>query len=563
MTLDGLTLRVIADELSRLKDAKIEKIYQPVRDDIVLLLHTKEGKKRLTLSAGGGDCRMVLTSSQPKNPVKAPNFCMLLRKYISGGRIEEVRQLGFERVAAIVISAKDELGVSSRFGLVCEIMGKYSNIMLVRNGVILDSIHRVPLDMSSVRQVLPGMKYTLFPMDKLDPLEAPESELKKAVMSGKIMPFVQGVSDKTEREIFARALGREVSGPLSEEDAAKTASEIKAFFTEATEHPRPVLQSRGGKPYFYSPLPFITQPEEERTFFDTMNEAVDAFFSERQAAHNLETAKSGVGRLLKRQTSKTAKKLSIQTDALLSKEKSEKFRLYGELLSANIYKIKRGDASAQVYNYYSGEEISVPLDPALSPSANAESYFKKSSKLKTAAAMAKKRCEELSAELDFLEELEYELNSAQSPEDVEEVRLDMIKFGYIENTSKKKAERTDPLERPMHFVTSDGFKVFAGRNNRQNDALTFHAAGPEDIWFHVKNAPGSHVILFLEGKAPTDTAIEEAAEIAAAHSSARGAKAEVDYTAVKNVWKRNGAKPGMVLFKAQKTIVADGSKQRN
>lgn len=556
MTLDGLTLRVIVDELSRLKDAKIEKIYQPARDDIVLLLHTKEGKKRLVLSASGGDCRIVLTSAQMKNPEKAPNFCMLLRKYISGGRIECAEQLGFERVAAIVISAKDELGVISEYRLICEIMGKYSNIILVRDGMILDSIHRVPPDMSSVRQVLPGMKYTLFPMDKKDPLTADEEDIAGQVACGKLMPFVQGVSDKTEREIFMRAVGKEKPGALTEEQAKKTAAEIKAFFKEATESPRPVIQTDGGKPYFYSPLPFITMPEEGRTSYPTMNEAVDAFFTVRQNAQMLESKKNEIGRLLKRQKNKTAKKLSIQTDALLSEEKSEKLRLHGELLSANIYMIKRGDPSAEVLNYYTNENIVIPLDPALSPSANVTALFKKSSKLKTAAAMAKKKCEELSAELEFLEELEYELDAAACPEDAEEVRLDMIKFGYLEQASKKKVVRTDPLERPMHFVTSDGFNVFAGRNNRQNDALTFHAAGAEDIWFHVKNAPGSHVILFLEGKEPTDRAIEEAAAIAAEHSRAKGAKTEVDYTAVKNVWKKNGAKPGMVLFKAQKTIVA-------
>ena len=558
MTLDGLSLRLIVNELGALKDSKIEKIYQPAKDDITLLLHTKNGKKRLLISASGGDCRLNLSEAQTKNPDKAPNFCMLLRKYIMGGRIEGVEQVGFERVASIVISARDEIGVVSEYRLIAEIMGKYSNIILTRNGVILDSIHRVPPDMSSVRQVLPGMKYTLFPMDKLDPVCADTEMIAEKISSGRIMPFVAGVSDMTEKEIFLRTLGREKPGMLSEAEALAAANGLKKFFEDALSSPNPAVQSRNGKPYFYSPLPFFTQSEEGRKYYPTMNEAVDAFFTVRGNAHALEMKKNVLKRVLKRSITKAAKKLSIQTDALNSKEKSEKLRLFGELLSANIYMIKRGADKACVLNYYTNENIEIPLDPALSPSANVDAYFKKSSKLKTAAAMAKTRCEELSKELEYLEELDYELDKAKTLADAEEVRLDLIRFGYLEQTDKKKILRTDPLESPMQFVTSDGFTVLAGRNNRQNDALTFHAAGAEDMWFHVKGAPGSHVILFLKGKEPTDTAIEQAAAIAAKNSSVKGAKCEVDYTRVKYIWKANGAKPGMVLFKNQKTVIANG-----
>lgn len=557
MTLDGITLCVLTEELQSLCGSRIEKIYQPERDEIVLLLHTQSGKKRLVLSANGAECRVHLTTAARPNPEKAPNFCMLLRKYISGGRITAIEQVGLERIVNFDIIARDELGVECALRLVIEIMGKYSNIILTREDKVIDSIHRVPLDMSSVRQVLPGIRYELPPMDKFDPRTLSEKSLADVVKNGRLMQNLQGICKASEQEIFARRFGGERSGMLSEAQGERLAAGVKEFLADMIQKKRPCIQMENGMPYFYSAAPYVTQPEENRKYFDSMNEAVDAFYTMQQNARLLESRRNQMKKVLKKHMGRVGKKLAMQTEALTGKDCAEKMRVFGELISANLYQIGRGAEQAEVYNYYTDENIVIPLNRAISPSANAEAYFKKANKLKTAAALAKDRCEEFSAELAYLESLEYTLDAAETPEDVEEVRLDLEKYGYLPQPQGKKVRRTDPLERPMHFVTGDGFQVFAGRNNRQNDALTFRAAGPEDLWFHAKGMPGSHVILFLEGKEPTEQAIEECAKFAALHSKAKGVKAEVDYTRVKNVWKANGAKPGMVLFKAQHTVVVE------
>ncbi len=557
MTLDGITLKAIVEELKTIENARIEKIYQPFKDEITLLLHTGDGKKRLYMSASGSDPRLHITDAQPKNPDKAPNFCMLLRKYITGGRIIKTEQVGLERVVKMTVSAKDEIGVVSEFCLVCEIMGKYSNIMLTKDGKVIDSIHRVPPDMSSVRCVLPGLPYELPPMDKLDPLTEDASVLAARLAGGRICASVQGISAQAEREILFRAFGTDSRDMLTDADALKLAQTVKEFVWAMLYDKKPVMQSKDGVPFFYSPAPYLTMPAEGRTYYETVNGVVDAYYSTVAYAKQLESRRGVLKKQLKKYAVRIGKKLATQNEALAGREKAEKLRTCGELLSANIYSIKRGSASAEVYNYYTDANESIPLDPALSPSANVDAYFKKASKLKTAAALADKRVSELTAESEYIETLEYDLDSAVTLEDAEEVRLDMLKYGYIaeEQSKKKKTVRTDPLEKPVFFTTSDGFKVFAGRNNRQNDALTMHAARPEDIWLHAKGVPGSHVILVTDGREPTETAIEEAARAAAEHSGAKGAKTQVDYTQVKNVWKANGARPGMVLYKAQKTIV--------
>ena len=561
MTIDGITLRAVVEELQMLVGAKIEKIYQPEREEIVLLLHTKQGKRRLVINAGGSECRLHLTNVVRQNPEKAPNFCMLLRKYIASARILRIEQEGLERIVRIWMTARDEIGVENELCLVCEIMGKYSNVMLLKEDKILDSMHRVPLDVSSVRQVLPGMPYQLPPLNKKNPLTVDEETLRQSVAGGKLMQNLQGISKQAEREIFYRCFSQEEVPHLLGSERAETetlAVQTRAFIEEQLQKKRPCVQKDRGMPFFFSAAPYQTMPEEGREYYNTVNEAVDASYCLRQSARLLEEKRSALKKHMRRHIARVGKKLALQTESLHGKEESEKYRVFGELISANIYQIKRGAEEVELYNYYTDLPEKIKLDPALPASANAEAYFKKANKRKTAAALAKERCEQYSAELAFLENLEYDLLSATTQEDVEEVRLDMIKYGYLPKPQNaKRLRRVDPLEHPMHFVTSDGFRVFAGRNNRQNDALTFHVAGGEDIWFHAKGVPGSHVILFLEGREPTDLAIEECAKIAATHSRAAGGKAEVDYTRVKNVWKANGAKPGMVLFKAQKTIVVD------
>ena len=562
MTLDGITRGALVRELQCLQDAKIEKIYQPEREELVFLLHTSLGKKRLLLSAAGGDCRLHLTETVKPNPDKAPNFCMLLRKYLTGGRIQTVRQLGLERVVHLGISAKDEMGIPVTFTLVAEIMGKYSNIILMgENGRILDSIRRVSFDVSRVRQVLPGMAYEAPPLLKHNPLEGSLVSLADVLKNGRVpeclVKRIEGMSYPAAEEVVWRAFGERIPDCLGERDAMTLAEEVRCFVKEAVEHPQPCLQrNMDGLPVFYSPLPFHAYPKEGRMSFAQVNEMLDSFYAQRSFLATLNSRKNALAKELKKHRARVEKKLKIQLETLAAAEKSDKYQLYGELLTANIHLVKRGQTEVEVTNYYTGHPIRIPLEPALSPSANAAKYFKRLNKLKNAAGIAKKQKETYEAELSYIESLEYTLTAAEQLEEVQEVKLDMIKYGYYPDTpQKKKIRREDPLAQPKQFRSSDGATILAGRNGRSNDALTLHLAGDQDIWFHARNMPGSHVILFTKGKQPTETAIWEAAVVAATLSKGKHAgKVEVDYTPRANVWKAKGARPGMVLYEGHQSI---------
>ena len=558
MTLDGLTLSAILKELAFLKGAKIEKVQQPQRDEVLLILHTEEGKKQLVLSASAGDCRVHLTEERRQNPPMAPNFCMFLRKYIGGGRIEAISQPGLERIAAIEILAKDEMGVPARYTLVAEIMGKHSNIMLLdENRRIMESLKHISFDVSRVRQVLPGMTYEFPPTDKADPARA-SLETLADVLRGKTPPRcicerIQGISPQVAEEILAESgLAAE---PLGEDRARRLAAEVKEFITLA--HMRPCIQkNQDGLPVFYSVAPFAAYAEEGRVYFDTMNQALDGYYTIRRELAALNARRAALSKLVGKHIGRVAKKLKIQLDTLAAAEKKEKYQVYGELITANLYQIKRGAKWAEVLNYYTNEPVRIPMDEALSPSQNAARYFKRFNKLKTAAVIAKKQAEDYQAELAFLEEEEYAISAAETTEELADIQAELARYGYAEAAQQKgKPRRTDPLSTFRRFVSQDGFTILAGRNSRSNDVLTMKVAGTEDIWFHGRNMPGSHVVLFTEGREPTDQALVEAATIAATLSKGKNAgKVDIDYTKRANVWKANGAKPGMVLYEGHKTL---------
>ena len=562
MTLDGLTLRGIAEELQSLVGAKIEKIHQPEREELLLLLHTQSGKKRLLLSAAGGDSRLHLTEHPKSNPLQAPNFCMLLRKYIGGGRILSIAQPGLERIVRIAIEAKDEMGVLQQFTLVIEIMGKYSNIMLLNGSdVILDSIRHVSFDMSRVRQVLPGMAYVPPEMEKLNPLSASAKSIADVLGRGELpdcLPrSIEGISFQTAQEILARRYHGAAPSLLSEAQAEKLAEFLLDFIRSSLSHPSPCLQKNAeGMPVFFSIVPYdATFSKKGRLSFPTVNSLVDGYFHLRSTAARMQARRGALQKVLRQHIVRVEKKLKIQRETLAAGARSDTFRLYGELITANIYQIPRGAKEVTLTNYYTGEPLRVPLDVALSPSANAAKYFKKVGKLKNGALIAAQKEKEYAAELAYLEELEYNAAAAQTIEDLQEVRGELIKYGYLSAEPREKIKRSDPLASPLKFKTSDGFTVLAGRNSRQNDALTLRIAGGDDIWLHSKNLPGSHVILFTGGNPPTDTALLEAAAIAATLCRGKNAgKVDIDYCPRSHVWKANGARPGMVLYEGYHTL---------
>lgn len=555
MTLDGLTICALVTELAPLiLGAKIEKINMPQKDEILLLLHTKEGKRRLLLSASASDPRLHLTEQQKPNPERAFNFCMFLRKYLSGGRIEGICQVGLERVVQISISAKDEMGIACSYLLSLEIMGKYSNLILVhQNGKIMDSIKHISVDTSSKRQVLPGVRYALPPMKKRNPLASTPLQIAEAIaqkhMPGVLVEELEGISPQTAEQLCAQYF----SNPpalLPKDQAEAFGAFIHSYLKKILAGPSPcVQQNMAGVPVFLSLVPYLAYSEKGRLFFQSANQAVDYYYAKRDLLQKLEQERGRLFRVLRKNISRVEKKLKIQLETVQAAGKAEQLRLYGELISANIYQLKRGMKTAQLLNYYTGEQASIPLDVSLSPSANAAKYFKRANKLKNGLAIAQKQAAQYQKELAYLQELEYGAEAAQDLADLQEVRAELVRYGYLTLEPREKLTRSDPLEKPMEFELSSGSKVLAGRNSRQNDALTLHVAGEADYWFHAKNQPGSHVILFTEGKELKDQDVIEAATIAATYcKGSRAGKVEIDYAPRKNVWKPNGARPGMVTY---------------
>ena len=563
MSLDGLTLNSIISELQSLIEARIEKIYQPAADELLFMLHTKYGRQRLVISASASDARIHITSHPGTNPDKAPNFCMLLRKYLGSGKIQYIRQDGLDRVVRMGISSKDELGILRTFELVTEIMGRYSNIILINEeGMVIDSIKHVSLDTSSKRQVLPGIRYSSPPTEKADPLDSDEEELGK-LLAGARLPkdlyrILDGLSPQTSEELTYRIFGAE-SADIDENNCVMFAAALRKELLQMLSHREPCIQSdQDGKPVFYSIVPYHQYPEKTRSYLTSSNSMLDEFYYRRTALEEFRKEKSALDKILRKNTAKLEKRISIYMESMNGEDRIKDNLLMGELLSANLYRIKRGASYADVTDYYTGEEKRIPLDPAVSPSQNVNRFFRKAQKLKNAMKISREYYEKEKPELDYLYSLSYDLDRSEDMEDLSEIRNELIRYGYMETRKKEKQKNIDPLSRPLVFRTTDGMRIMAGRNSRQNDSLTMRVAEDEDVWFHVKSSQGSHVILFTGGNAPSERDIFEAAVIAATNSGSKNSsKVEIDYTERKNVWKANGAKPGMVLYRKYHTIIVD------
>lgn len=563
MTLDGITLNVIVKELSVLQGAKIEKIYQPERDEIVLLLHTTQGKKRLVLSANANDCRMHLTHFQKENPKQAPPFCMLLRKYLTSGRIAGITQAGFERIVEIALDTKDEMGIARCLKLMVEIMGRYSNIILIdETGRVLDSLKHVAFDVSSIRQILPGMQYELPPMHKYDPTEASIQTLADVLYQGtkpleaRLLDKIQGMSGAAAEEILYRRFGTEIPKDISVSRAESVAASIKTFYEEALTAPNPTMQmDMQGKPVFYSVLPYGTYASALCETFETANTLVDAYYQRRADIFKLEQSKQGLQKIVKKHLTRLQKKAKIQLETIEEAKQAEDIRKRGELITANIYRLKRGMRSFEAEDYYTGTTVQIALDPTLTPSANSAKLFKRYNKLKTAEEIAKKQYAVYAREIKYLESEEYHISAAETLAELEDIRTELKKTGYIEEPRTKKGKADRMQSKPTAYLSSDGIQIYAGKNNKQNDSLTLRLARETDTWLHAKDMPGSHVIICA--KTIPDQTLEEAATIAATLSKGRFAgKVPVDYTQVKNVKKPSGAKPGMVIYDHYNTIIA-------
>lgn len=571
MAFDGIAIRAMTNELNKkLATGKLEKVYQPENDELVFHIHSREGKFKLFLSCNSSSPRIGLVNETFPNPPSPLNFCMLLRKHIQGGRIKEIIQKDWERIVEISFETIDELGFNVNKKLIIEIMGKHSNIILVdmESNKILDSVKRISIDLNRVRQILPGKIYEYPPTQEkipfgdvtLSDLEriccCTPSALPKALLNG-----IQGISPLVAQELcHGLDIGSEI--PYGTDEISETASivynnicNIKKILVNETTTPRVYVNAETQVPTEFHAFPIheLEQVCEIREF-KLLSEATEYFYSNRSTSNKIKQKGSDLEKAVKNNLDKLYLKKQRLGEDLLKAENSDQYRLYGELLTANLHLCSTGDSSVNVINYYDGSQISIPLDKKLSASKNAQNYFKKYAKSKTAIKEKNIQLEETDIDIQYLESIAVFIQNAQTVEEIEEIRTELVDAGYLRKRKVfGKPVKTKPA--PYPYETSDGFKVLVGRNNKENDHLTFKMAGSKDVWFHTKDIPGSHVIVFTEGQEISETAIFEAAAIAAYHSKGKDSEnVPVDYVQAKFVKKPAGAKPGMVIFTNNRTV---------
>lgn len=576
MPFDGIVAKSIVDELSeKLSSGRIEKVFQPEADEIVLLVRAWNKNHKLVLSASANYPRIHITDAAKENPAAPPVFCMLLRKHLAGGKILSFEFNDYERIIGIVVESANELGDISEKKLVIEIMGRHSNIILLNSeNKILDSIKHVDADISSVREVMPARPYILPPaQDKTSPARLdPASLLEKLDTTTQtvekfLLENIKGFSPLLCREICHQAGIEGRTGAASLNAAGREALKNKLgmileSIKTGTYSPSVIFEDeQHTKPLDFHCLEI--HQYEHVVKLDSISSVLDAFYSSRDNAERLRQKKSDLYKVLNNSIERCSKKLAIQQETLRDVADREKLKLYGELITANIYAIPKNSKSVSLLNYYSetGEYIDVPLDPTLLPQENAQRFFKKYSKAKSTYTYTTKQLEDSQKELQYLESVLQLLENCTALREMDEVRQELAEQGYM-TLRKKNSGKNKPSKKPaamseaLRFKSTDGFDIFVGKNNMQNDYLTLKMAQSNDIWMHTKEIPGSHVIIRRNGRDIPDRTLEEAAVLAAWHSKARmSGNVSVDYTAVKNVNKPSGAKPGMVIYVNYKTAV--------
>ena len=570
MALDGAFLACLRQELTdTLQEARIDKIHQPAREELVIALRWKGGAEKLYLSAGANAPRIHFTTQTLENPAQPPMFCMLLRKRLTGGRLVAIRQEGWERALYLDFDCINELGDPVRLTLAVEIMGRHSNIILIGpDGIIIDAIKRVDPAMSSVRPILPGLRYEVPPpSDGLDFAAHTPEEVVAAVKSGKDGPLskallsaVSGLSPLSCREIAYRATaGADTPvGELSDREWEKLADCLartrNAVLTGERRVPYLLVKADGTPQEFSFQTIIQYGPTVSGQEMETFSALLDAFYARKAAAERMKVRSHDLLRVLLSATERVKRKLNNQRQELAAAADRETLRLYGDLINASMHLVPSGAASAELINYYDENcaTITVPLDPALSAAANAQKYYKEYRKAQTAERILTDRIAEGEQEMIYLDSVFDSLTRAASTRELEELRRELEEQGYLKRQRGKM--KPPPPMKALTFRSDDGFTIYVGRNNLENDRLTLKTAKGSDIWFHTKNIPGSHVIVVAEGQTPPDRTLEQAAILAATHSKAADSvQVPVDYVAAKFVKKPSGAKPGMVIYTDNRT----------
>jgi len=572
---DGVVTKAVADELNTsISGGRIYKIYQPEKDSLVFYIRTGKNNVKLFISSNANSARIHLTEMDFENPISPPMFCMLLRKHLSGGKIVNVQSHDYERIITINIEAADELGDKSIKKLVTEIMGRHSNIILLNPaGKIIDAIKHVDHGMSSVREIMPARQYTPPPaQDKFIPSKLDFEEFINSV-SETDRPFdkillssILGFSPVLCREICHRAgidpdLGSASVNRTKLPHAAKIIKQMVDSWEEHNYSPCTVYDAKTGKPLDFHAVSLTHYGSFES--FPTISNAIDEFYKIREKKSNISKKASDLNRVVRQNIERCEKKIQIHIDTLEKNSDPEIYRLYGELITANIHNLSKGMEKCSLQNYYDPEQkyIEIELDENRTPQENAQWYFKKYSKAKTTRNFAVEQLELARTELEYLENVQYSIENADSADIIEQIREELRTQGYIHKTNSRRKSAVESS--PLKFISSEGYPIWVGRNNMQNDELTLKRAKPADMWLHTKNIPGSHVIARIPDPIP-DASLLEAARLAAWFSRARNStRVEVDYTRVKNVKKPPGAKPGMVIYTNYNTVIVDPEEPEN
>lgn len=567
MSLDGAFLHIVCNELQPLVGARVDKVYQPSREEIVVSLRTyRDGGKKIVLSANSVSARVNLTTAAFENPQQPPMFCMLLRKHLSGGRLMAIRQDGLERIVSLDFECTNEIGDIVTNSLVAEIMGRHSNIILVRDGRVIDSVKRITDDISSVRRVLPGIQYEAPPrQDRLCLLDAEPQQVLDAIADSperlckKLSAVLEGVSPILTREM-AWYSAKDVDAACNAlSDSAKDRlrfilGRVKSAVSGG-ECCFTVVSEPGGRKKDFC---FINIEQYSTSMVisheNSANELLDGFFASQDRTERTRQRAHDLLKLLMNSYERVSRKLELQKKELAECSEREVFRVRGDLINANIWRLEKGQSKAVLEDFSTGEPVEIQLDPRLTPAQNAQKYYTEYRKLDT----AEKKLTELIAkgqqELVYIDSVFDAASRTDSESDLAEIRRELREQGYLKG-GVRADEKVKKTSDPLHFRSSEGFEILVGRNNRQNDQLTLKTAKATDIWLHTQGIAGSHVIIRTEGRQPGEQTLFEAAQLAAFHSKGRsGSGVPVDYVAVKFVKKPAGAKPGMVIFTNNRTL---------
>lgn len=568
MAFDGITIANIVHELNRnLLDGRINKIAQPETDELLLTIKTPGGQRRLSISASASLPLIYLTEGNKPSPMTAPNFCMLLRKHINNGRITKIWQPKLERIIHFEIEHLDELGDLCKKELIVEIMGKHSNIIFCNeDGTIIDSIKHVSSQMSSVREVLPGRTYFIpDTMEKSDPLSVSFAEFQR-VLTGKPMPLSKavytsftGISPVVAEEIcYLSGIDSSLTPrELSEDLLTHLYRQFTLYFEEVSAgHFSPAIYYHGAEPKEFSALPLTHFSQYIRKEYDSISRLLEDYYAEKNTLTRIRQKSVDLRRVVQTALERNRKKYDLQAKQLRDTENREKFKVYGELIHTYGYNLEPGAKKLEALNYYTNEMITIPLDSTKTPQENALKYFEKYNKQKRTFEALTSLIEETRDDISYLESVSNALDIALSEDDLTQIKEELIESGYIRRKfTKKKVKITS---KPFHYLSSDGYHIYVGKNNLQNEELTFHFASGNDWWFHAKGIPGSHVIVKTNGEELPDRTFEEAGKLAAYYSKNRGSeKIEIDYIEKKHVKKPKGGKPGFVVYYTNYSLMID------